>query len=139
MSLTISPINQNSPSFNRRAGLKYTEIKYLPKLSCACCGRDLITGPEAHHFYTSITKPLKLMVEKGHFKAWQYSPRVWDVLSNFVANFPEKSLDQIIKNEENQKALKKALVVDLKEKVANGTRDFKNEMIPLLLFKAFRI
>lgn len=127
MNLTVSNINPASPIFSRRAALKHTEIKYLPNLNCACCGRDLITGPEAANFYRKITKPLKLMLEKGFFKPWQNSTRVWGVLQSFSLKFPDMSLDSIMYLDENQKTLKIALVEDLKELVANGKREFTNE------------
>ncbi|MBQ4114153.1 HNH endonuclease [bacterium] len=127
MNLTISKANPNSITFNRRLALKHTEVKYLPKLNCACCGRDLITAPEAAEFYKKITKPLKLMMEKGFFKPWQSSTRVWNVLQSFSLNFPDMNLDTILDVKENQKALKIALVDDLNELIANGKREFKNE------------
>jgi len=73
----------------------YHDLKLIPNLNCACCGRKVIEPTEFHYSFRSITLPLKSILKKGLLQSWETSKPTWDFLVELSQKFPQKSLDQI--------------------------------------------
>ena len=106
-------ITSVTPKYNAKPVFKgpvYQEIKYLPKIRCACCDRKMINPMDLGKAFAAITKPLSQMMEKGVLSYWQQQPEIGEILQEFAEKFPTLSLDKIIDNKDNRTVLKMALV-----------------------------
>lgn len=113
--MQITPLNQQykiKPNFK---GIVYQEIKYLPKIRCACCDRKMINPIELGRAFAKVSKPLSQIMEKGVLLCWQQQPEIGKILEDFAKKFPKFSLDKIIDDKDNRTILKLALVERVKK------------------------
>lgn len=105
-SIISNPRNTDGVQFK---GGKYQEIKFLPKLSCACCGKKMISSKDYYKAFSVIAKPLSKIINGKAFSYWAKQPSIWAILQDFAAKYPKFSLDKIMSDKENRVILKKAL------------------------------
>lgn len=91
--------NNQTPNFQQAKKINrlitYQDLKLIPNLNCACCGRKVIEPTEFHNAFRTITLPLKSILQKGLLQPWKNSTPTWDFLVELSQMFPKKSLDQI--------------------------------------------
>lgn len=116
MNITINlvrnnqPTIQNNPQFTAGKANKVMNMKSIPGAPCACCGREMILQGAVAKACATITKPFKDILQKGFLDNWRQYPKIWKFLNRLADRNPDKSLDQILINDEDAcSALKKAV------------------------------
>ena len=127
----ISNISCNNTNFKQISKINkinklttYHDLKLIPNLNCACCGRKLIQPTTFHNAFKSITVPLKSIIKKGAFKPWERYTPTWNLLLDLSQKFPNKSLDQI---ERDNSTLHGKLFGAIRESIQNNQK--KDEQI----------
>ena len=101
----ISTPQKKSPSFQKLD--KFTQIKQIPDLICACCGKKLLSADKYASSITPLSKPLEYSIRKGKFNYLKnLLPKSWDLIKNFTYKYPNASLDEIIEKKNEYIALK---------------------------------
>lgn len=113
MNLSITPISNKNINFGQipkpRSRQTMKVFRDIPHLTCACCGREMITPLEIEKAFKRVSLPLKSIIKKGILKNWEQATTTWELLNNFVLNYPDKSLRYILEIEENKKNLLRTL------------------------------
>lgn len=110
MNLTINPYNipqkNVQPSF--MAGkVVYKELKQIPKLTCACCGKKMVTPDAFEKFITTVARPLIQLIKKGVFREFFQDVNLAKILTDVAEEYPNDSLDKILNNQEIKKKISK--------------------------------
>lgn len=114
MNLTINTntkTNLYKPTFGRVDITK--EIKRIPGVPCACCGKEVIMEELVKKAYINISKPLSQMIKKGYMEKWKSYPMLWEALNVYARINPKESLDKMLVRDEEFVLLKKAIVKDV--------------------------
>lgn len=114
MNLTVNSnytANTYKPTFKRVDIMK--EVKRIPGVPCACCGKEVIMEEAVKKVYSAVTKPLATMIKKGFMDRWKVFPMLWEALNVFAQVNPKESLDKMLKKDEEFVLLKKAIVKDV--------------------------
>ena len=108
MNLTITPIRYNNyqPNFGA-SKVVYKELKQIPKLTCACCGKKMIPTETLGKAIKSITQPLLTLIKKGVFTDYFKDISIASLLTDLAIKHPKDSLDKILMNEEYHKEMTK--------------------------------
>ena len=111
MRITSIVSNPRSSDGFQFKGAKFQEIKFLPRLSCACCGRKMINPSDYYKAFSAIAKPFSKIINSNTFANWKKQPAIWSILQDFATKYPKFSLDRIMNDKENRVILKTALNV----------------------------
>ncbi len=106
MNLTITPIRNNKQQ-TFGAVKVYKELKQIPNLTCACCGKKMIPADSLEKAIQSISQPLLALIKKGTFTDLFKDISIAKLLSELAVKHPKDSLDKIITNEECHKKVTK--------------------------------
>lgn len=109
MRITSIVSNPRSSDGFQFKGAKFQEIKFLPRLSCACCGRKMINPSDYYKAFSAIAKPFSKIINSNTFANWKKQPAIWSILQDFATKYPKFSLDRIMNDKENRVILKTAL------------------------------
>lgn len=92
-------------------------LQNIPGINCACCDREVITLDRFESKFTTITKPLKELMEKGLLDKWKDElPKLWNVLTHFTEKYPEDSFDTIVQRDEDEyTTVRKTFSMDARE------------------------
>ncbi len=115
--------NQSYQSFGHTDRLK--DIKRVPGVTCAICGKKVIMEDAVEKAYQAVTKPLAIILKKGYMDKWKEKPLIWEILNVYARIHPKKSLDKIVQRDEEFMILKKAVVKDVTDR--NHTEGKDNE------------
>lgn len=101
MKLTINPYNdlQKNNKQTFKAHQKYSSLKHLPDVPCACCGKKVIQPEALTTAWSKITKPLMLMIKEGKMNSWQKTPEIWEKLRCYAEINPRMSLDRMLRDQ----------------------------------------
>lgn len=114
MNLTINAntkINPYKPTFGRVDVVR--EIKRIPGVTCACCGKEVIMEDAVKKAFIAVTKPLSDIINKGFMDKWKEYPMTWEALNVFAKVNPKESLDKMLVRNEEFVLFKKAIVKDV--------------------------
>lgn len=108
---SIPPINNKPTSQKKTLSFKgldqFTQVKQIPDLICACCGKKLLNVDKYVRSITPLSKPLSHAMRKGKFNYLKnILPASWNLLRHFSYTYPKKSLDEIIEKRADYTALK---------------------------------
>lgn len=109
------PINSNI-NFTSSAK-KIMHMKSISGAPCACCGKEMILPEKVSQACLTITKPFIEIIKKGALDCWKQNPAIWYFLLKLANSYPNKSLDQMLKDEKVHTKFKK--------KIAHNV-DFRN-------------
>ena len=100
------------------------DIKNIDRLTCPRCGGPIISPEKLVDAYRTVALPLKSVINLKFFNKTREMPDIWKVIENFAKEYPKKSLDKILENEENHDIFRKAI----EERIAPGvSRQNKEE------------
>jgi len=136
----INPINKNNQKNNPRFKALYNkDMRSIRNIPCACCGKKGISPEVYSQAILSLTKPLKMIIQKGKLERWLKNPEIANVLNEFISKYPDESLDKILQKDGELATLKKALIKNLQnnnedmedqdidsQKINDWTKDFIN-------------
>lgn len=90
----------------------FYEVKKMPKMTCALCGKPTIPIDSYVKAIAPLSKPLEVQIKKGIFNYLeQRFPVIYEKLVSLSEQFPHKSLDEIIEENDNTyKDLKQTVV-----------------------------
>lgn len=114
----------NLTNFEAKAPIKiYKDIKNIPNITCACCGKPTYNQAKIIDAFSAISRPLSEMLKKGFFNTQKDILLIWNHLQELTIKYPKTSLDNILKNKDENNALRKIIEIDLKE---NSKLDIEN-------------
>ncbi|MBQ7764434.1 HNH endonuclease [bacterium] len=125
MNITINNFNNTNINYKSQHKLetfKYKDLKKIPHLTCACCGKEMITVQDLYGAFRTITLPLRSIIKKGFFKSWEQSKPTWDLLNQLATKYPDKSLDQMLAADED---LQTKLTDTIEQSVYMNPKGFK--------------
>lgn len=102
--MNIAPIFQQNytPTMSGRRITGYKDLRHIPNVPCACCGEPVIVPELLTKAYSAITKSLSMVLSLGLMDKWKNNTTIWEMFMKFINNFPNKSLDKILENEQNR-------------------------------------
>lgn len=109
MNLSIIPTPQTPQFQARNAKIKYRELRSIPNVPCACCGKKVIIPEQLTKIFSMIVKPLSSIIKSGRMNGWENKKTIWEVLQQFAQANPGQSLDKIIFDDNNSQKLYKAV------------------------------
>lgn len=116
MNLTLTPIN--APSFQAlQPKLKFNEIRNIPNVPCACCGKKVLIPEALRKIFSSISRPLASMLKLGGFSSWENNSAIMELLKKLAETNPKKSFQSIVEEEKNYKQIQEALQPIAEKKV----------------------
>ena len=131
--LTINPVKTNN-NINFQGKTRIRAIKYIPNITCACCGKKLILPDNLAKAWKSISKPISFIMKKGLLDKWtKRSDSIAAVLNKFVQTEPEKPLEKILDNQENYHEFKNALLDYVKSRHPDSDADTNDEYVNRVL------
>ena len=99
---------KKTPSFQKLD--KFTAIKQIEGLTCACCGEKVLSANKYAETITSLSKSLHIAMRKGNLNfVKNLFPESWLLLRNFTYKYPNKSLDEIMESSVDYTTLKKSI------------------------------
>lgn len=108
MKLTLRPIN--TPSFQaQKPKIKYNEIRNIPNVPCACCGKKVLIPETLRKIFSSISRPLSSILKLGGFSSWENNSAIMELLKKLAEANPKKSFQSIVEEKENYKQITEAL------------------------------
>lgn len=107
MNLSITP----SPQFQaRQVKVKYNDIKHIPNVPCACCGKKVILPEQLAKILGAVSRPMASIIKSGSMNGWENNKTIWKILQNFAQNNPKQSLTSLmIGNSDEYKQLSGAV------------------------------
>lgn len=122
---SISQINNRNRNNTFKASGNFSQIKKIPKMFCASCGKPTLDIDLYIKTLIPICQPLSNVIKRRAFnqKYQQTYPLVFAKLIELAERYPKKSIDEIFNKEKGTYAeLKKAVVQTLEvQKVENDT------------------
>lgn len=139
MKLSITPANNQplSPAFKSvKPKVKYFDIKNIPNVPCACCGKKVIVPAVIDKIYTSVSRPLASVLndKTGSLNCWKKTEAMWNILQKLAQENPKKSFEKIIKDDKNRKLVSAAISIIVANDLKEG-RGVNFETSKLSLFK----
>ncbi|MCM1002985.1 MAG: hypothetical protein NC408_01440 [Candidatus Gastranaerophilales bacterium] len=117
MNLSIMPVN--TPQFQgRQLKVKYNDIKNIPNVPCACCGKKVIIPEQLAKIFAAISRPLASVLKAGELDNWDRKKGIWNVLKNLAQMNPKKSLTGFMQEPASYIQLQEAILEAAKEKCA---------------------
>ena len=108
MKIKIFPNTDNKvqrPNFKKLD--TFTEIKQIPDMICACCGRKVLSIDKYVASITPLSKPLEYVMQRGRLNYLKnLLPESWNLLKHFIIKYPKTSLDEIVAKKADFTALK---------------------------------
>ena len=131
--LTINPVKTNN-NINFQGKTRIRAIKYIPNITCACCGKKLILPDNLAKAWKSISKPISFIMKKGLLDKWtKRSDSIAAILNKFVQTEPDKPLEKILDNQENYHEFKNALLDYVKSRHPDSDADTNDEYVNRVL------
>lgn len=113
--------NNNLPYFGRADRLK--EIKRVPGITCALCGKKVIMEEAYEKAFQLTTKSLQNNLKKGCLDRWKEKSLIWEILNVYAKLHPKDSLDKIVQRDEEFLILKRAVVKDVLDRTHTDGAD----------------
>lgn len=115
MNLTLTPLNTTSFQA-QRPKIKYNEIRNIPNVPCASCGKKVLIPETLRKILSSISRPLSSMLKLGSFSNWENNSAIMELLKKLAEANPKKSFHSIVEEEENYKQVQEILQPIAKKK-----------------------
>lgn len=87
----------NNSKISYKGSSSVSKLKNIEGNFCACCGKETIKSRQLSQMWSKITLPLSKLIKNNVYeKVWRVSPEIFSTLFAFANKYPEKSLAQIV-------------------------------------------